>query len=212
MADSPNYSLSKAGDDASDPGATVSEANLPQDVRNMAAERAVSSFDHRHRFVANATWALPRLGGAIGSNWRISAIVTLQSGAPFTVNLGTDRANVGSGPAQRPDVTGDPNVGGAGTAAQWFNTGAFALPAAFTFGNSGRNAVLGPGYADVDASVQKDIALGGGTRLELRWEIFNLLNSVNFDVPNRVFGTSNFGRIFSAQPARQMQFGVKVIF
>jgi hypothetical protein len=49
--------------------------------------------------------------------------------------------------------------------------------------------------------VQKDVALGGGTRLELRWEIFNLLNSVNFDVPNRVFGTSNFGRIFSAQPA-----------
>jgi hypothetical protein len=212
LAFSANYTLSKAVDDASDPGATVSEANLPQDVRNMAAERALSSFDHRHRFVGNATWALPPLGGAIGSNWRLSAIVTLQSGAPFTVNLGTDRANIGSGPAQRPDVTGDPNAGGGGTAAQWFNTGAFSLPAAFTFGDSGRNAVLGPGYADVDASVQKDIALAGGTRLELRWEMFNLFNSVNFDVPNRVFGTSNFGRIFSAQPARQMQFGVKFIF
>jgi hypothetical protein len=212
VAFSASYTLSKAIDDASDPGATVSETNLPQDVRNMAAERALSSFDHRHRFVGNATWALPQIGGAIGSHWRVNGIVTVQSGAPFTVNLGTDRANIGTGPAQRPDVTGDPNAGGAGTAAQWFNTGVFSLPAAFTFGDSGRNSVLGPGYADVDASVQKDIALAAGTRLELRWEIFNLFNRVNFDVPNRTFGTSNFGRIFSAQPARQMQFGAKVVF
>jgi len=109
-----SYTLSKATDDASDPGATSFETNLPQDVRNMAAERALASFDHRHRFVGNATWALPPIGGAFGSNWRVNAIVNLQSGAPFTVNLGTDHANIGSGPAQRPDVAGDPNIGGAG--------------------------------------------------------------------------------------------------
>jgi hypothetical protein len=206
-----SYTLSKAIDDASDPGATSYETNLPQDVRNMGAERALASFDHRHRFVGNVTWALPEIGGAFGSNWRVNAIVNLQSGAPFTVNLGTDRANIGSGPAQRPDISGDPNTG-TGTAAQWFNTNVFSQPAPFTFGNSGRNIVLAPGYAGVDAGVQKDIALAGGTRLELRWEIFNLFNRVNFDVPNRVFGTPNFGRIFSAQPARQMQFGIKVIF
>jgi hypothetical protein len=207
-----SYMLSKAIDDASDPGATSYEANLPQDVRNMAAERAPASFDHRHRFVGNVTWALPPVGGAFGSNWRVNAIVNLQSGAPFTVNLGTDRANIGSGPAQRPDVRGDPNTGGAGTAAQWFTTTVFALPALFTFGNSGRNTVWAPGYADVDAGVQKDIALAGGSRLELRCEVFNLFNRVNFDIPSRMFGTSNFGRIFSAQPARQMQFGIKVVF
>ena len=76
-----------------------------------------------------------------------------------------------------------------------------------------RNTVLAPGYAEVDLGVQKDIQLPGRTRVELRWEIFNLLNRVNFDVPNRIFGTtSNFGRIFSAQPARQMQFGLKFVF
>jgi len=48
--------------------------------------------------------------------------------------------------------------------------------------------------------------------LEFRWEIFNVFNRVNFDVPNRIFGTANFGRIFSAQPARQMQFGLKFTF
>lgn len=49
-------------------------------------------------------------------------------------------------------------------------------------------------------------------RLELRWEVFNLFNHVNFDVPNRIAFTPNFGRIFSAGPAREMQLGVKLIF
>jgi hypothetical protein len=217
LAFSANYTLSKAIDDASDPGATTYETNLPQDVRNMAAERATSSFDHRHRFVANATYALPNPGGTgwlslLGSGWQANGIATLQSGAPFTVNLGTDRANIGSGPAQRPDATCDPNVGGAQTSQQWFNASCFSLPGPFTFGNAGRNTVLAPGYADVDTGLQKNVAMANGARLELRWEIFNLLNRTNFDVPNRTAFTLNFGRIFSAGPARQMQFGVKIIF
>jgi hypothetical protein len=214
---SANYSLSQAIDDASDPGATTHETNLPQDVRNMAAERALASFDHRHRFVGNFTYVLPRWGGStwvsrLGSNWQVSGIVTLQSGAPLTVALGTDRANIGSGPAQRPDVTCDPNAGGARTAEQWFNTSCFSLPAAFTFGNSGRNAVFAPGYADIDVGFQKDALVAGGVRLQFRWEVFNLLNRANFDVPNRTAFTPNFGRIFSAGPARQMQLGVKIVF
>jgi len=207
---SANYTLSKSVDDASDPGATAYEANLPQDVRNMAAERAASSFDRRHRLVGNVTYALPNR--ILGGGWRVNGVLTLQSGAPFTVNLGTDRANIGSGPAQRPDVSGDPNAGGARTAEQWFNTSVFSLPAPFTFGNSGRNTVLAPGYAGVDAAIQKDIPLGNRVRLELRWEAFNLFNHVNFDVPNRVAFTPNFGRIFSAGSARQMQLGVKLLF
>ena len=70
---------------------------------------------------------------------------------------------------------------------------------------------MAPGYVDVDAAVQKDIPLRGGTRLELRWEVFNLFNHVNFDVPNRIAFTPNFGGIFSAGPARQMQLGVKLL-
>src|SRR5262249_24453066 len=61
LAFSANYTLSKAVDDASDPGATASETNLPQDVRNVAAERALASFDHRHRLVGSVTYALPSL-------------------------------------------------------------------------------------------------------------------------------------------------------
>jgi len=172
----------------------------------MAAERARSSFDHRHRFVGNFTYALPR------GNWDVSGIVTLQSGAPFTVILGTDRANIGTGPAQRPNVSGDPNALANRTAAQWFDTSVFSLPAQYTFGNSGRNTVLAPGYAGVDLAVNKRIQIGSGVRLALRGEVFNVFNRANFDVPNRVAFTPNFGRIFSAQPARQMQFGANISF
>jgi hypothetical protein len=218
LAFSAFYTLSKAIDDASDPGATAFETNLPQNVNNLAAERANSSFDHRHRFVGNATYALPfgRSGNgfasAFASGWQVNGIVTLESGAPFTVNIGTDRANIGAGPAQRPDQTCDPNQGGAQTATQWFNTSCFVLQPQYTFGNAPRNSVLAPGYADVDTGLQKDLAFGNGTRLQFRWEIFNLLNRVNFDVPNRIAFTPNFGHIFSAKPARQMQFGVKFLF
>ena len=214
-----SYMLSKAIDDASDPGGTSYEANLPQDVRNMAAEDATASFDHRHRFVGNATYAVPDFGGSgsglmseLGSGWQVNGIVIVESGAPFTVNIGTDRANIGAGPAQRPDQTCDPNEGAAKTSQQWFNTGCFALQPQFTFGSAPRNSVLAPGFAGVDVGLQKDVALARGARLQFRWEIYNLLNRVNFDVPNRIAFTPNFGRIFSAKPPRQMQFGLKFLF
>ena len=219
LAFAASYALSKAVDDASDPGGTSHEANLPQDVRNMAAEHAVASFDHRHRLVGNATYAVPAFGGAgsgfmsaLGSDWQLNGIVIIESGAPFTANIGTDRANIGAGPAPRPNQLCDPNQGGAKTSAQWFNTDCFALQQPFTFGNAPRNSVLAPGYAAVDRAVQKDVALTGSARLQLRWEIFNVLNRVNLDVPNRIAFTPNFGRIFSAKPARQMQSGVKFLF
>ena len=216
---SATYALSKAVDDASDPGGTAFEANLPQDVRNMAAEKADASFDHRHRFVGSAIVALPDFGGsgggvlsAIGSDWQLNAILLFEAGAPFTVNLGTDRANIGAGPAQRPDMTCDPNSGGAQTAQQWFNTNCFEPQPQFTFGNAPRNPVLAPGYGTVDLGVQKNVELPNGARLQFRWEIFNLFNRTNFDVPNRVAFTPNFARIFSAKAPRQMQFGFKLLF
>ena len=214
------YTLSKSRDDASSPGATSFESNVPQDVTDIfPGENALSSFDHRHQFVASGSYRVPFFEGAGGAvealagGWRVNTIVTLQSGAPFTVNLGQDRANIGSGPAQRPDQIADPNLpAGQPSASQWFNTAAFVLQAPFTFGSAGRNSVFAPGLASVDLSIVKEWYFDEQGRLEFRWEIFNLLNRANFDVPNRVFGTPNFGRIFSAQNAREMQFGLRYSF
>lgn len=222
MADSvslsANYTWSKSIDDASDPGRTTFETNLPQNVRNMRAERAPSSYHHAHRMVLNASYQLPS-GSESGpwprrviSGWRVNGVMTLQTGAPFTVNLAVDRANVGAGPAQRPNVSGDPNLKSGRTPERWFDTSVFSMPDPYTFGNAGRNIVYAPGYANVDLSLQKDLKLSARTRLEFRWEIFNLLDRTNFDVPNRIAFTPNFGRIFSADNPRQMQFGLKLIF
>jgi hypothetical protein len=217
-----SYTLSQSKDDASSPGATESETNVPQNVRNVfgpAGEWALSSFDHRHMFVASGTYQSPFFAGSGGlaegllGGWRTTAVVTAQSGAPFTVNLGVDRANVGAGPAQRPDQLGDPTLPGAQrTPNRWFDTAAFAMPSPFTFGSAPRNSVVGPGFANVDLAVAKTWRLGGTPSLELRWEVFNLLNRANFDLPNRTFGSPNFGRIFSVKNPREMQVGVRLAF
>jgi hypothetical protein len=212
-----SYTLSSSVDDASSPGPTESEANVPQNVRNIfsrSGEWAASSFDHRHQFVASGTYEIPvRSSGVLRTvlgGWRANTIVVVQSGAPFTVNLGVDRANIGAGPAQRPDQLRDPNLpGGHRSPDRWFDTDAFSMPAAFTFGSAPRNSVTGPGYANVDFALAKSWVVDRSV-LEFRWEVFNLLNRANFDLPNRIFGSSNFGRIFSAKNPREMQFGVRL--
>ena len=215
-----SYTLSKSTDDASSPGPTEAEANVPQNVRDIfPGQWALSSFDHRHQFIASGTWLVPappagrRVLAAAFSDWRVNAVVMVQSGSPFTVSLGVDRANIGAGPEQRPDQLRDPNLpSGERTPERWFDTSAFALQAPFTFGSAPRNSVIGPGYANVDLALARTVALRGQSQLELRWEVFNLLNQTNFDQPSRVFGTPNFGRIFSAKSARAMQFGVRASF
>jgi hypothetical protein len=217
-----SYTLSTSTDDASSPGPTESEANVPQDVRNIFDERgewAASSFNHTHQLVMSGTYEVPSVpnGGALTGQllggWRVNAVFMAQSGAPFTVNLGVDQANIGAGPAQRPNQTGDANLpGGQRTPDRWFDTAAFSLPAPFTFGDALRNSVIGPGFATLDLAVAKGWSLPRGSRLEFRWEIYNALNRANFDIPNRIFGTPNFGRIFSAKVPREMQLGVRLSF
>ena len=143
----------------------------------------------------------------------MNALLIAQTGTPFTVNLGVDRANVGAGPAQRPDQQRDPHLPSRErTPERWFDTGAFALQAPFTFGNAPRNSVTGPGYSNVDMALAKTWQLSGRAELEFRWEVFNLINTANFDLPNRIFGTPNFGRIFSAKSPREMQLGLRFAF
>ena len=217
-----NWTWSHSIDDASDPGATLNETNLPQNVYDMAAEKATSSFDHRHRVVVSFVYQIPvprsathsglrRPMAAILSGWQAGGYFTAQSGAPFTVNIASDQANIGAGPAQRPNISGDVNAGPR-TPDQWFNTAVFSLPALFTFGNAPRNVVIGPGLREFDFSLQKEIALKEASKLQFRAEAYNLFNHPNFNIPNRTAFTANFGRISSAQDSRQLQLALKFIF
>jgi hypothetical protein len=217
-----NYVWSKATDVASSPGPTFSESNYPQDVRNRRAENALSSFDHRHRLAFSFVYDLPvgpghswnpaGLLGKVFAGWSITGIGTFQTGAPFNVNIPSDNANIGPGPSQRPDVNRDPNLE-MKTPERWFDTGAFQMPRAFTFGNAGRNIVIADGLTNIDASLMKRASIHDKATLELRTEFFNLLNNTNFaDAPGRIAFTPSFGRYFTAENPRQIQLAVKLIF
>ena len=218
------YTWSKSMDDASDAGTTNAEYNLPQNVYAPALEKADSSFDHRQRLTANAVYNLPFAKAAHGwlhkaaGGWRASGILTIQSGAPFTVNLssatGQDVAHIGlvsGNNIERPDLISNPN-NGPQTAAEWFNTSAFILPGQDTFGTAGRNVVTGPGLTSLDLSLQKEGTLHEGVRLQFRFDVYNSLNHTNFDLPGRIFGASNFGVITSAEDPRELQFALKLMF
>jgi Carboxypeptidase regulatory-like domain len=212
-----NWTWSHSIDDASDPGPTLNENNVPQDVNNMAAEKASSSFDHRHRVVVAFVYDIPLAKRqsawlhAAFAQWRASGDFTAQSGAPFTVNISSDQANIGAGPAQRPDISGDPNHG-VQTPDEWFDTSVFSLPAPFTFGNAPRNAVIGPGLIEFDFSLQKEFRVSERTNLQFRAEAYNLFNHSNFNIPNRIAFTPNFGKISSTQDSRQMQLSLRLAF
>ena len=214
-----NWTWSHSIDDASDPGATLNESNLPQNVRNMAAEKGDSSFDHRHRFVANFVYNLPLADKSVGfirtlfAQWQTSGNYTIQSGAPFTVNTSSDPANNGLAATQRPNISGSPNAGPKDPA-QWFDNSVFSVPAAFTFGNMPRNSVIGPGLQAFDLALQKDFSLSEATKLQFRWESFDLFNHPNFNIPNRTYTptSTSFGKITSAQDPRVMQFALRLTF
>jgi hypothetical protein len=218
------YTWSKALDDASNPGADNAGPNFPQDPANLAAEKGLSDFDHRNRFVTSFLYQLPFLKNSEGwihtafSGWQVGGIWTLQSGAPFTVNLSTDVANNGeplSAPSQRPDLTCNPNSGPK-TTAEWFNTSCFAVPAAFTYGNAGRDIVTGPGLDNFDATLQNDFPVRENMKLQFRLDIFDFFNHPNFNAPvgaGRTYSTSaSFGSITSAQDPRDMQFSLRFAF
>jgi len=212
-----NWTWSHSIDDASDPGATFNETNLPQNVYDLAAEKASSSFDHRQRVVVSFIYQLPWPKDSISwvrvlfEQWQAGGNFTAQSGAPFTVNISSDQANIGAGPAQRPNVSGNPNEGPM-TPQQWFNTSVFSLPALYTFGNAPRNSALGPGLQEFDLSLQKDIRPTEATKLQFRAEAYNLFNHPHFNIPNRTAFTANFGSISSAQDSRQLQMALKLVF
>jgi hypothetical protein len=86
------------------------------------------------------------------------------------------------------------------------------MPTYGAFGNAGRNILEGPGYQNVNLALLKQVPLSGNARLQLRAEVFNLLNRANFDLPDNFYGSPTFGRILSAQSPRHIQFGARLMF
>src|SRR5262245_61240083 len=190
------YTWSKSIDDASNGiyGGTRG-ISFPQDSYNLRAERAVSSFDTRHRFTANFTYDLDFLRNRLSSwprhlteGWQVSGIYTAASGVPITPFLSVDVSGTGE-LNDRPNLAGDPNSGGPQTATLWFNKLVFSRPGNGTFGNAGRNTIIGPTLQIMDFSVTKTTKLSERFSLQFRAEFFNLFNHTNFSLPNVDFNS-----------------------
>jgi hypothetical protein len=137
----------------------------------------------------------------------------MQSGMPVTITQTTNNnAAFGFG-VQRPNLVGDPTLpADQRTPGRWFNTAAFAAAPVFTIGSSSRNPVRGPSYRDVDLAFMRRVRIHAGPALELRAEVFNLLNTPNLCAPNGVQGTAAFGTITTALDPRVAQLALKLVF
>jgi hypothetical protein len=142
----------------------------------------------------------------------VNAISTARSGQPYGILITGDIANTGNASYERPNLVGDPNLP-TPTRQQWFNRSAFVVPAAYTFGNLGRNVLRTDGLLNVDCSIFRQFPIMEKRRIEFRAEAFNLTNSVVYGTPSNNMTSSTFGQVLSlANSPRKLQLGLKVIF
>ena len=214
-----NYTWQKSLDGQS----SLAESGKTQDPFNRRADYSRSTWDVNHVFNFAYLYELPfgkgRKWGAnwakasdlVLGGWSVEGITRLETGPPFNVSLGIDRANTGRS-TQRPNLVGDPNAGPK-TVDQWFNTAAFAMPAEYTFGNAGAYITNADGLVSIDMALAKNFPIRGSHALEFRTEFFNVPNTVNFSDPISVMNNANFGRITSQRtPPRQIQFSLRYRF
>jgi hypothetical protein len=245
-----SYTFSKSLDTVSSARENGGAPTREQDAFCLVCDKAVSNFDIRHRFVTSFTYDLPfGPGRAYGHDvtgamakllggWQAGGIITLQGGQPFTPQY---PGGAGAGfRFPRPSQDGNGNLpAGQRDPSQWFDPNVYYAPASFFTdplvgptsysGNAGRNSLIGPGYKDVDFTLQKDTAINERLKVQFRAEIFNLFNHPNFNLPDRVFvpdpscnvfdpngqcrnSNPNFGKITSARLPRVVQFGLKFMF
>jgi len=210
-----SYTFGKSLDDASSIGGAP--LVVAQNDLDLAAERGRSSFDRRHRFSADYAIELPFGPGrpwiekgfwaGILGGWTWNGNVTIQSGPPFTARVVGDFADVARGVngTLRANVTGVPVNLSDPTPAQWFNTGAFALPSAGTFGNAGRNTITGPGSFLANMSLSKNVSLAARRTLTLRIQANNAFNTPQFNAIDTVVSSPTFGQVVTVGPTRTLQ-------
>jgi hypothetical protein len=180
--------------------------------------------DFRHRATFSYVWDLPvgrgrtLLPGVTGwvsqvvSGWQVNGITTIRSGAALSTSSPTSNG-LGNRAGNRPDRVKDGNLPvDERTTERWFDTTALVNPEFGRYGNAGDGILRGPGAVNWDLSLFKNFELTERTRLQFRWENFNAFNNVNLANPSTNTGDARFGRVTGAATAREMQFGLKLLF
>ncbi|HZI56118.1 MAG TPA: TonB-dependent receptor, partial [Verrucomicrobiae bacterium] len=217
------YTYSKSIDNASSigGGATV----VAQNDLDIAAERGLSSFDQRHRLVADYLYELPfgkdkkwltssGIGQKLFSGFSFSGNMSIASGFPFSPRFFSRSTDLSRGitGAARPDIVPGQSIESSDpTIQQWFNTAAFASPAG-VFGTAGRNIIIGPGSVSFDMAVSKNIQLKEMQGMEVRLSAANVFNTVHFTTIDSAFGSPTFGQVIGAGAMRKAQLTARYRF
>ncbi|MCC6343844.1 MAG: TonB-dependent receptor [Bryobacterales bacterium] len=222
-----SYTWAKSIDSSSSIRTHNGDTLFPQNSNCLRCERALSQFHTKSRFVTSLLYDLPigrgrqkniqsRALDAVIGGWQIGAIWTYQSGFPLTISAAArDSSNIGAGFDRPNAVPGiDPvRPRGQQTTEAFFNTNAYSGQVFGTFGNVGRNTMIGPRIFNIDASLIKDFYIKETMRTQFRWELFNSINHPNWGDPSTNFYSGAFGTIASTRTAmRQMQLALKFIF
>jgi len=199
-----------------------------QNSYNIAGDRGLSDFDARNRFSFDGIYELPFHHNQLVSGWEIAIIAQIQSGNPINFHT-TNTAFTGTG-TLRPSVTGpvitgySPATNGSATAITYIQNPAVFQNQGNAFGNLGRNTVIGPGFSDVDLSVQKSTKISERMRWEIRADAFDVLNHANFGQPGTsaaadVYPSPSFNLLLGTRfppgdsgSSRQLQLSMKLIF
>ena len=199
----------------------------PQNSYNLKSEKGLSDFDNRFRWVSSFDYELPvgkgrrflnssRPADLVLGGWHVGGILTFRSGFPFSPLMGYDPSNTGSNGLLRTDRIANGNLPASQRSPNlWFDINAFPLPTGYTFGNAGKNILVGPGEKTGDISIRKMFNLTERFNLEFRAEAFNAFNHAVFTQPDNFItdGPGAAGVITSTViPQRQLQFALKLHF
>src|SRR5829696_603739 len=222
-----SFTWSRARDNASGHLEVQNGDNSRVNYADVEGDFGRSGYDQPFNNTTSVVWEVPygrgrKFGSDINAiadgflgGWRLVGINTMTSGVPVNLSYTPTTAfSVGGQFTYRPNLTGDPETEGRGPG-NYLNGDNVTIPTDRTqpFGNAPRNAARGPSFRQFDLGLHKAFGLGrDNTRIEARIEAFNLFNTTNFNTPNGNRSQTAFGTITGAQPARQIQLGVKFYF
>ncbi|MGH9383301.1 MAG: carboxypeptidase regulatory-like domain-containing protein [Vicinamibacterales bacterium] len=205
-----NWTLSKC---MSDPATTEITGPTITDPNNPDLDYSYCSSDRRHilnfSIVARTPQFENRTLNAVLGEWQLSPNVRWQSGNRSSITTGVDIALTGMGGQRGVQILEDPY--GDGTVNNYLNRAAFTTPSGGTYSDLEPFTVVNPSRFDNNLAVTRTYR-AGTTNLQFRWEIFNVINYVNYNPPTTALNSANFGRILSAGDPRIMQFALKVDF
>jgi len=193
------------------------------DNHDVRRDRGRSDFDVDHRLVSSFVYNLPvgrgqkflnnigKPANVVVGGWQVNGIATFQRGFPYPI-FAQDLGGLLDNFSNRANLVGNPNANFHRSIAEWFNTAAFAQPAAGVLGNSGRNILRAPGIENFDISAFKNVALLERLSAQFRVESFNAFNHTQFGTPVHDLSSPQFGQITGARAGRINQMGLKLIF